>query len=161
MSRIRTIVLLSLFYLGLTANLEVTNILTGVLIAIGVSFMIPIPPQRLQLRQLPAAIWALLRYTIILILDLIKSGVQVARILVNPELSIKPGIIAFKMEHKSEINAALDAHAITLAPGELVVEMTPDCVDFTHFLDVTNSTESLHAVRTMRKDMLDKIFPDS
>lgn len=161
MSRIRTIILLGLFYLGLTANLELANILAGILIAAGVSYMIPIQSQRLQLRQLPAALWALLRYTLILIIDLIKSGVQVARMLVRPELSIKPGIIAFEMGHESEINAALDAHAITLTPGELVVDMTPDCVAYTHFLDVTRSTEALHEARTMRKDLLDKIFPET
>lgn len=161
MSRVRTITLLSLFYLGLTANLELVNILVGVLIAAGVSFLIPIRQQHLQLRQLPAAIWALLRYALILSIDLIKSGVQVAQMLVRPELSIKPGIIAFEMEHESEINAALDAHAITLTPGELVVEMTPDCVDYTHFLDVTRSADALLEARTMRKDLLNKIFPDT
>ena len=161
MSRVRSIILLNLFYLGLTANLELANILAGVLIATGVSYLVPIQHQRLQLRQLPAAIWALLRYSMILIVDLIKSGVQVAQMLVKPELSIKPGIIAFDMGHESEINAALDAHAITLTPGELVVEMTPECVDYTHFLDVTHSADAMREARTMRKDLLDKIFPDT
>ena len=161
MLRVRTITLLSLFYLGLTANLELANIVAGVFIAAGVSYLVPIQNQRLQLGQLPAAIWALLRYSMILFVDLIKSGVQVAQMLVKPELSIKPGIIAFEMEHETEVNAALDAHAITLTPGELVVEMTPECVDYTHFLDVTQSADALREARTMRKDLLDKIFPET
>ena len=160
MSRVRAIILLTLFYLGLTANLGLANILAGLLIAAGVSYLVPIQPQRLLIRQLPIALWGLLRYALILVIDLIKSGFQVALILVKPGLSIKPGIIAFEMGHESEINAALDAHAITLTPGELVVEMTPDCVDYTHFLDVTRSAEALLEASTMRKDLLDKIFPD-
>ena len=100
----------------------------------------------------------MLRYVLVLVYDLIVSGIQVARIVLNPSLPIKPGIVAIHSTCWSEDATALNAHAITLTPGELVVEMSEDGTMYTHCLDASKSEEVLEQAQTMRVELLEKIF---
>jgi multicomponent Na+:H+ antiporter subunit E len=156
--RFRTIILLTLFYLGLTANLEWLNILVGLLVATGVSYMLPLQGGMMAWRSNLEVAWALLRYVLLLAYDLIKSGFQVAWIVLNPKLPIRPGIAALDSGFKTDLGAALNAHAITLAPGELVLEMDEQGVLYTHCLDATRSSAYIQQAQEMRRNLLDKIF---
>ena len=145
-------------YLALTANLEFSNLLLGLLIAIGLTLLIRPRRQRIELRRLPEAILAFGQYLLILIYDVIKSGLAVARILLDPALPVKPGIVAIPSGCKSELATALSAHAITLAPGEMVIEISKDGVMYTHTLDVTRASEYVADAQRMRRRLLGKIF---
>jgi multicomponent Na+:H+ antiporter subunit E len=158
MYRIRTIIALTFVYLALTANLALINILTGALLATAVAFLLPSGSIKMHWRDWPAVTWALLRYILILAWDLIISGVQVARIVLSPTIKIEPGIIAIPSETDSELATALSAHAITLTPGELVVEIGEDCVMYTHVLDATQAEQSISRAQAKRRDLLQKIF---
>jgi multicomponent Na+:H+ antiporter subunit E len=155
---IRPVALLTLFYLVLTANLEPLNVVAGLIIAGFVVLLIRPKPRRVGWRDIPSSIWALGRYILVLIYDLVISGVQVARIVLNPALPIKPGIIAIPSKCRSEMASALNAHAITLTPGEAVVEMSEDGVMYTHCLDAERSDEVVDQAQRMRVDLLEKIF---
>ena len=155
---IRPVLLLALVYLALTANLELVNIAAGVIIAVVVVLLIRPEPHRVGWRETPRAILALGRYVLILIYDLIVSGIQVARIVLDPALPTKPGIIAIPSKTRSEMASALNAHAITLTPGEAVVEMSEDGVMYTHCLDAGQSEEVIEQAQEMRVDLLEKIF---
>lgn len=158
MNRIRAIFLLTLFYLGLTANLEFLNILLGLLVATGVSFLLPMKRRSLAWHNTFALIWAFLRYVWLLIFDLLKSGFQVAGIVLSRSLPIRPGIIALPTRVETEIGAALSAHAITLTPGEMVVEMDDEGLLYTHCLDATRSAAYIQDAQAMREELLDQIF---
>jgi multicomponent Na+:H+ antiporter subunit E len=56
------------------------------------------------------------------------------------------------------MGTALSAHAITLAPGEMVVEMDEKGVMYTSCLDTTNSEKYIEDAQKIRKDLLQKIF---
>ena len=90
---LRPIVLLTLGYLALTANPELLNIVAGLIVASLVVLLIRPRSHRVNWRQFPQAALALLRYVLVLVYDLVVSGIQVARIVLNPSLPIKPGII--------------------------------------------------------------------
>jgi multicomponent Na+:H+ antiporter subunit E len=109
-------------------------------------------------RRLPSAIVALIKYVVILAYDLIMSGIQVARIVLNPALPIQQGIVAIPSECESELGSALSAHAITLTPGELVIETDEQGVMYTHCLDATKSEQYVAEAQKMRRDLLEKIF---
>jgi len=119
-----------------------------------------IRPQRLPTdwRRLPSSVLALVRYLVKLVFDVIASGIQVARIVMDPALPIKPGIVSIHSECESEMGTALSAHAITLAPGEMVVEMDEKGVMYTSCLDTTNSEKYVEDAQKIRKDLLQKIF---
>ena len=152
------IVPLLFVYLELSSNFELSNIIVGLMIVTGIAKLIR--PRRLptDLRRLPSSVLALMRYLIKLVYDVIASGIQVARIVMDPALPIKPGIVSISSECESEMATALSAHAITLAPGEMVVEMDEKGVMYTSCLDTTNSEKYIEDAQKIRKDLLQKIF---
>jgi multicomponent Na+:H+ antiporter subunit E len=159
MNRVFSILLLTIFYLGITVNLEILNILAGLLIATGVAFLLPSEKTLLRWRELPQILLATVQYIVILAYDLMKSGFQVAGMVLSPKMKIQQGIGAIHTEVESEIGVALSAHAITLTPGELVVEIDETGHFYMHCLDATKSAEYAQEAQKMRRDLLDKIFP--
>ena len=151
-------IILSVVYLLLTGNFELINWVVAFLIGLGVSFLVPAQALYISWTRLPAALWAGLRYLGTLIWDMLASGVQVARIILNPALPINPGVVDIDAGCQSELSTALSAHALTLTPGELVVEMDDQGHLFTHCLDVNKSKEYGKAARQIRKELLSRIF---
>jgi multicomponent Na+:H+ antiporter subunit E len=148
-----------LVYLALTANLEAANLVLGLLIAVGLTWLLQPNPLRIELRRLPSALLALGRYAIVVAWDVVKSGLGVARLLLDPALPIKPGIITIPSGCESELATALSAHAITLAPGEMVIEIGEDGMMYVHALDATRSAEYVAEAQRLRSSLLRKIFP--
>jgi multisubunit Na+/H+ antiporter MnhE subunit len=152
------IVPLLFIYLELSSNFELSNIVVGLIIVTGIAKFVR--PQHLpsDWSRLPSSVFALVRYLVILVYDVIASGIQVARVVLDPALPIKPGIVSIPSQCDSEMGTALSAHAITLAPGEMVVEIDEKGVMYTSCLDTTNSEKYVEDAQKMRKDLLQKIF---
>lgn len=146
-------------YLGLTANLEWRNLLLGLVISAGVVLVMrPVGRSGLRIERLPAALWALIRYLGVLIADLIQSGLTVARIVLSPKLPIQPGIIAIPTSCESDLAVALSAHALTVTPGELVVEIGEDRTLYVHALDASHRQEYIVEAQQLRQELLRKII---
>ena len=154
----RIALLLLLIYLALTANLEWRNIVVGALLAFGVSLLLRPSRRAFDARRLPGALLALAGYLGVLVVDLIQSGVQAARIVLSPSLPIQPGIVAIPALTDSEMATALSAHALSVTPGELVVEIGEDNTFFVHCLDVTHGEEYKVEAQRLRRDLLRRIF---
>jgi multicomponent Na+:H+ antiporter subunit E len=152
------IVGLWLVYLALTANLELSNLILGLLIAAGLTRLLRPPRGEFVLRRLPAALLALVRYLFVVARDAIRSGLFAARLVLDPALPVKPGIIPIPSGCDSELATALSAHAITLAPGEMVVEIDEEGVMYTHALDATHAAEYVAEAQRLRSELLSKIF---
>lgn len=158
MHYVRTILALLVVYLALTGNLQLSNFVVGTLVAAAASLLLRPKPGRVDVRRIPGAAWATLRYLAILIRDIISSGLTVARIVLDPALPIRPGIIAIPSGCKSELATALSAHALTITPGELVIGIGPQGVMYTHCLDATHSAEYAAEAQALRRDLLSKIL---
>jgi multicomponent Na+:H+ antiporter subunit E len=145
-------------YLALTANLEMSNLVLGILIAAGLTLLIRPRRGRIELRRLPEATLALGRYLLLIFSDMITSGLAAARLILDPALPLRPGIVAIPSGCESELATALSAHAISLAPGELVVEIGEDGTMYTHTLDATHAAEYVAEAQRLRRELLGKIF---
>ncbi len=154
------ILLLWLMYLGLTANLEPSNLVVGLLIAVTLTAFLHPDRLSVDLRQVPGATWALARYVVVVAKDVIQGGIQVARLVLDPKLPVKPGVIAIPSGTESEWATALSAHAITLSPGAMVMEIGEHGVMYTHTLDITGADESIAEMQRLRRDLLEKILPE-
>lgn len=159
MTRIRGIVGLTAVYLALTGNLQLSNIITGLIISALIVWLLGIESKPLSWRAFFPALWALVKYVTVLMVDLVSSGIQVARIVLSPRLPIAPGNIAIPTRCSTELSQALSAHAITLTPGEMVVEMGKQGVMYTHALDATHADEYVVEAQEKREQMLIKIIP--
>ncbi|CAG0929639.1 Na(+)/H(+) antiporter subunit E [Thermoflexales bacterium] len=145
-------------YLALTANLEVSNLIVGALLTLFVAVLLPPMQRSINVARLPGALLALLQYIIVLMIELIRSGLQVARIVLSPSLPIRPGIIAIPSGTNSELATALSAHAISVTPGELVVEIDDQGVMYTHCLDASQPEEARLFAQRQRHDLLRRII---
>ena len=159
MSRLQSTFALAIVYLALTANLELSNILLGILVGLFVTFLLPASQSKFHPSYWPQFIWTLTRYIIYIAWDLIVSGVQVAGIVLSRDMKIDPGIIAIPSKTESDIATALSAHEITLTPGELVVEIDEDGVMYTHVLDVVKSEKYAEEAQEERRNLLEKMIP--
>ena len=146
-------------YLALTSNLQPSNLVVGLIIAAGLTWLLHPEPRRVDARRLPAALWATLRYAVVVVIDVVKGGLQVARITLDPRLPIQPGIIAIPSGANSELATALSADAITLSPGEMVVEIGRDGVMYTHTLECGKAVAYVEEAQRQREKMLSKILP--
>ncbi|BCX05426.1 MAG: hypothetical protein KatS3mg053_3364 [Candidatus Roseilinea sp.] len=147
-----------LIYLAITANFEPANLGVGALIGLAIAVTLKPVSQPLSLRRLPMALFNLAKYTIWLGIDIVRNGIRVARIVLDPRLPIRPGIIAIPAGMKTELGVALSAHAITVTPGEQVVEIGDDGVMYTHCLDAVTSAEGAEEAQRKRRAMLESIF---
>ncbi len=155
---VRLIILCALIYLALTANLELSNVVVGVAVGVVVALVLRPKPEPLAISSLPMALFNLVRYVAWLSVDIIRNGIRVARIVLDPKMPIRPGIIAVKSGMKTELGVALNAHAITVTPGEQVVEIAEDGTLYVHCLDVEASAAGMEAAQRARREMLGRIF---
>ena len=150
---------LFIVYLALTGNAEPANLVMGALVAVGISLLRPkmnlplISPKRL-----PQFLWAGIRYIFVLAWDVIRGGISTARIVLDPNLPLNPGIIAIPSGTQSELGTALSAHAITLSPGEMVVAIDDEGMMYTHCLNVDDSEEIVADAQELRKNLLSRMF---
>ena len=158
MHRLRAIIPIFLLYLLISTNFEWRNMIVGALLAIGVTWLLQLQPQQMSWQRVPVALWAGLRYFTLLMVELFTSGIQVARIVLDPKLPIQPGVIAIPSGTQSDQATALSAHSITLTPGEMVIKIDENNVMYTHCLDVSKADDLVTAAQARRRDLLDKIF---
>jgi multicomponent Na+:H+ antiporter subunit E len=76
-----------------------------------------------EFRASPRALVTALRYVFFFGKELVKSNLNLARIVLSPDLPLKPGIVKVRTRLKSPMGRLLLANSITLTPGTLTVEM--------------------------------------
>lgn len=165
MARLQIALPLFLVYLALssktaeeTANHSpIPNLVFGALLAIGISLLLSDRKQPFDWSRFFPFLIGLVRYALLVIVDMFKSAVQVAQIVLNPKLPIKPGIIAIDSGCKSGLAMALSAHAITLTPGEMVVAIDENGIMYTHTLNIARSKEYAEQAQQQRRSLLSKI----
>jgi multicomponent Na+:H+ antiporter subunit E len=149
---------LTLIYLVLTSNFAFNNILMGIVVAVLVLLLFRPQPGELAWNRVPTAVFSFFKYVLRLIVDLLVSGIQVAGIVLSPKMPIEPGIVAIPTTCGSDLSRALSAHAITLTPGEMVVETGKDGTMYTHMLDARDADEHVLKAQELRETMLQNIF---
>jgi multicomponent Na+:H+ antiporter subunit E len=110
----------------------------GILFALGVA-----APRtgRPRLAELPRRAADLGFYALVLMpLDLARSNLSLARRLLRLRPAVRPGIVRLPIEAVSEAALGLEQHAITLSPGQMLVEHAPEeQAVYVHVVDVTEA----------------------
>jgi multicomponent Na+:H+ antiporter subunit E len=151
---------MALLWVVVTGRVEWGSLLVGYIIgvvtlavlnALGIRFH-----ERLSLRQVAAIV----RYSALLFWNGIVSSVHVARMLLQPKIELKTGIIALKTGDTSPEQrlSALSAHGLNMTPGELVIDFAEDGTLFVHCLDIENSRSRLDTEQQERIKLLREIL---
>jgi multicomponent Na+:H+ antiporter subunit E len=120
------VVWLVLVWVLLWGTFSWANVLGGLVVAVGVLTLMPLPPVpgRGWLRPGPA-----LRWTGSFLADLVVSSVQVAHQSLQslrPGPPIRSSVVAVRLASSSEFVMAAVTEALSLVPGSVVVEARPE-----------------------------------
>ncbi|MFT8322109.1 MAG: Na+/H+ antiporter subunit E [Bacillus sp. (in: firmicutes)] len=100
---------------------------------------------------------AVLKLTYIFIRELILSNIAVLKSVLKPKLDMKPGIFAYPTILESNWEITILANLITLTPGTLVIEISPDNKTlYVHALDINDVQVSIDSIKnTFEKAILE------
>jgi multicomponent Na+:H+ antiporter subunit E len=91
---------------------------------------------------------AVFRLSLIFIKELILSNIAVLRVILKPRLDIRPGIFSLTTELTRDWEITILANLITLTPGTLVVDISPDNkVLYIHAMDIDDVEEAIKSIK--------------
>lgn len=127
--KIISIFIFSLFiYTALTGRYTINELIIGSCISLIISLIsfrfIPLEIKYLN----PVRIFWLAVYIPFFIWQMIKANFQIALVVINPSLPIKPDIVKAKTELNSPLGKLLLTSSITLTPGTLSVDIKDNLV---------------------------------
>lgn len=139
-----------IFWLILNNSLASDVMLIGALAAFVISLFFPRGLAVVsEFRATPKSFVTAVRYLFYFLAALVKSNLQLARIVLSPDLPVRPGIVKVRTRLKSAMGRMLLANSITLTPGTLTVEMAGEWL-YVHWVsvestDIEAATESIVA----------------
>ena len=119
--RILGALLLFAFWLLLSASYDFVHVAVGALVSGVVMWLSPAGSGSTRKMSWLAA----LRYLPWIIGRILKSGLHVSRLILDPALPISPRMIRHKTELRSDGELVVLGNSITLTPGTITVEVAP------------------------------------
>lgn len=91
---------------------------------------------------------AILKLILLFNKELLLSGYFVAKELLRPKLNIRPGIVAVPTQLRSDWEITLFACLITLTPGTLTLEVSPEKdVLYIHSMDIPDTEQVILQIK--------------
>jgi multicomponent Na+:H+ antiporter subunit E len=139
----------------LTQQVNLFSFVIGYIIGAGiVGMLLTQTERRFNVIALPRQALGLIIYTLVLLWDILLSGVDVfLRVIgVRP---VNPGILRVDIQDRDEVIAGLTAHGITVTPGQLVVDFDENQQAlYVHCLDVEANIPKIDSEQTRRLSYL-------
>jgi multicomponent Na+:H+ antiporter subunit E len=138
-------VLLALGWAAATGNFSLPNLVFGALVAAFCLYLI-----RGQIGG--AVFWRRVIRVLSLawefLIELTTSAVRVGMLVIRPRLEVRPALIAYPLQVKTDVEITLLANLITLTPGTLSVDVSGDGKFLLiHAIDVTDREELIASIR--------------
>lgn len=93
-------------------------------------------------------LWLSLQLIAFFLKELVVANWTVARLVIRPRLRVRPGIIAFPLELEGDLEITLLANLITLTPGTLSIDLSPDRKTlYIHTLDIEDAEEEKRKIK--------------
>ena len=71
-------------------------------------------------------LWSALLYWPWLVREILKSALEVSKVILDPRLLASPTVVRFKPRQRTVVGLVTHANSITLTPGTLSVEVAPE-----------------------------------
>ncbi|RFU67191.1 Na+/H+ antiporter subunit E [Bacillus sp. V59.32b] len=93
-------------------------------------------------------VFAVVKLILIFTRELILSNISVLKVILRPKLDIRPGIFALETELEKDWEITILANLITLTPGTLVVDVSPDNKTlYIHAMDIADKEEAIQDIK--------------
>ncbi|GAA1917815.1 Na+/H+ antiporter subunit E [Nocardioides hwasunensis] len=138
---------LTLVWLALWGDVTPLLLVGGVLVAVMVCLVFPLPPLHLSFRVRPLALVALVGRFIV---DVVRASVEVSSVVLRRR-QVSNAVVAVDLESSSDLMMTLVASMLSLVPGSVVVEARRSTHTlFLHVIDVRDE----EAVERFRQEAL-------
>ncbi len=141
-------ILLFVVWIGLTNAIDIQELFIGAIVAYIIARFFT-PKQDIDLKFFAKKY---IKFIPMFVKSLIKSNIEVARIVLNPKLPINTGIVKLKTSLESDYDKLLLANAITLTPGTITIELKSNNNLYIHMLNIKNKDR-----RVLQKEIIDEI----
>ena len=106
----------------------------------------------------PISLIKLVNLFLVFIHELLVSGIVVAKQILQPRLNITPGIFKLATDLEGDAEVTLLALLITLTPGSVVIEITPDNKYlYIHGLNVPESVDAVNKSKLRFEEKIKKV----
>lgn len=140
-----TVVWLTLVWVGLWGSVSAANVLGG--LAVAVALLVLLRPDPADARAVVDPL-ALLRFSARFLVDLVASSLQVARLVLQPRIALRQGVVAVRVPDASDALLTLLADAISLTPGTLTIDVDRSSSTlFVHALDTGSGPAGVERLR--------------
>jgi multicomponent Na+:H+ antiporter subunit E len=141
-SRIIVFILSFLVWLALTDVTNLQEVIAGVVVALIISliagtFLVTTEKSRHPVQRF--LMWIV--YMFKFVWEMIKANFNVAFIVINPRLPIRPGIVKIKSHLTKDSALTVLTNSITLTPGTLTVDINPETHEIYVHCIVVESTD--------------------
>jgi multicomponent Na+:H+ antiporter subunit E len=144
-SRIVIALIFTLAWAGVTGSFSIPNLGFGLLLGLAAVWLVRDGQAASPIRVRPVQ---LARLILLFVVELIKSGVRVAIIVLRRDMRLNPAIIAYPLRVTSDFEIALLANLITLTPGTMSVDVSDDRATlFVHCVDVPDAEAVILDIR--------------
>ena len=96
------------------------NVLSGVVVAVLVTWLLPLPPVLEHARFRPLRV---LVFLLVFLRDLLVSSAQVAWLAVRPRGPVRAAVVVVQLRADSDLLLSLVTETLNLVPGTLVLDM--------------------------------------
>jgi len=118
--RILTAVILFALWLVLSATYDPAHVIVGAVVSALVAWLNPALPHMRRLSW-----FAVVAYQPWLFGRILKSGLHVSRLILDPKLPISPELVRHKTKFTRDGELVVLGNSITLTPGTITVEVAP------------------------------------
>jgi multicomponent Na+:H+ antiporter subunit E len=115
--------ILALTWAALQGDLNVTNLVIGFLVSAAVIYVFR---QMFFEPRYFAKIGLGIKLVLVFFKELIKANLSVLKVVISPRLRVRSGVIAVPTELRNDVALTLLANMITLTPGTLTLDISPD-----------------------------------
>lgn len=129
-------VIMYIFWLLLTASLDWQELVVGLIVSLVTSWaslkISPSDPgESPSLKN-----WIL--YIPILFIEIVRANIQIAKLVLSPKITINPGFVKIPTKLTSSRKKWFLAHAITLTPGTVTVDILDDHL-IVHWINIESN----------------------
>jgi multicomponent Na+:H+ antiporter subunit E len=90
----------------------------------------------------------MVKYFCVLTVEIIKANIMVAKVILQPKMDIKPGIVAVPIRTVTDAGITAIANTITLTPGTLTIDVSDDKkVLYVHAIDASDPQGLCDSIR--------------
>lgn len=129
--------------------------LSGYLVGLFILFMVR---RYLENEFYPLSLLNAINLLLVFLHELVVSGIAVAKQILDPRLNLTPGIFMLETDLESDVEVTLLAMLITLTPGSVVMEISPDNKSlYIHGLDLPESVDAVNKSKLRFEEKIKKV----